>query len=98
MADFTKLGFDRLTGNIARAVNQPTGRLVTGDITRGDVVEVNLNIASTGSASVKPRRTGAILIGASFTGNGEYRWEINSTVLTVTANADLTGTFTFWVF
>lgn len=95
---FKRIGSDRLNMGIAGAVNSPTGTLFTGDITKGDVVVVEFDAAATASETVKARRTGAILIGASFSGNGEYRWEISDTTLTVTANGALTGAFTFWVF
>ena len=96
--DFQKLGIDRLSQNVARSVNQPVGALVTGDITKGSVVEVVIDNASSGSTNVSARRTGALLLGMSYSGNAEYKWDIVESTLTVDLNGSVTGTFKFWVF
>jgi len=96
--DFQKLGIDRLSQNVARSVNQPVGALVTGDITKGSVVEVVIDNASSGSTKVSARRTGALLLGMSYSGNAEYKWDIVESTLTVDLNGSVTGTFKFWVF
>ena len=92
------LGLFLLATGISSAVNQPTGRLVTGDITRGSVVEVVIDNASSGSTNVSARRTGALLLGMSYSGNAEYKWDIVESTLTVNLNGSVTGTFKFWVF
>jgi len=102
MADFTKLGFDRLTGNISRAINKSNGRLATGDITKGEVVTVAITSGNSASTTVKPRRVGAMPLEIRTDGAGamgEYIWQIDGTVLTVFKNGGgADATFTFWVF
>lgn len=98
MSDFTRLGFDRLTGNISRAVNKPTGRLTTGDITRGELVTVSFDNDSEASTTVKPRRQGALISDVDLDNMCEIHWTINGTVLNVTLNVSRSGSITFWVF
>ena len=96
--DFKKLGLDRIATGISSAVNRPTGRLVTGDITRGTVVEVVVDGGTTGSATVSARRTGAILISTDCIAH-RYAWSISDTTLTVTTSGSASGeAFEFWVF
>ena len=99
--DFKKLGLDRIATGISSAVNQPTGRLVTGDITRGTVVAVVIDGGTTGSATVSARRTGAIPISVEISGASplcEYKWSISETTLSVELNASRDVTIQFWVF
>jgi len=96
---FQKLGVDRISQNIARAVNSPRGSLVTGDITAGEVVSVTIT-SGEGSATVSQRRTGAIPIGQNMSyGGGDrgFSWSISGTTLSVETYGD-DGTMDFWVF
>lgn len=95
MADFQKLGLDRISQNIARSVNRVTGTLVTGDITRGAVVEVSIE-SNAGSATVKARRVGAIPI--SNPSANDLKWSISGTTLSVSQSGGGDGTVAFWVF
>lgn len=100
--DFQKLGVDRLAQNISRSVNKPKGNTVTGDITRGEVVEVAVGTAATaadtGTAKVPGRRVGAVLLGHDLL-NHRFTWGIEGTTLTVTTSTAVGGNnFTFWVF
>lgn len=96
--DFQKLGFDRLSQNIARSVNNPVGTLVTDDITKGDVIEVTVE-GGTGTANVASRRVGAIPISIAFNSPAEVMWSISGTTLSVeTDPGSTTGTITFYVF
>ena len=97
MADFQRLGFDRLSQNIARAVNSPSGGLVTGDITRGDVVTIELSNSASGSAQVKSRRTGAVLIDSTVTGSDYQGHTIEGTTLTINYSTATSGAVSFWV-
>lgn len=97
MGTFQKLGLDRISQNIAKAVNDPTGTLFVGDITRGDVVTVTFSAADTGSTQVKDRRVGAAPINVDLDAVAEYIWTISDNVLSVTLNAPKTGTISFWV-
>ena len=95
--DFQKLGLDRMSQNIKRAVTTPAGVLTTGDITQGQVVDVELEGNDEATATVASRRTGAILLGN--TGDvSDIKWSISGTTLTVNANANRTAIFSFWVF
>ena len=99
--DFQKLGLDRLSQNVARAVNNPVGTLVTGNITKGEVVSVVIDGDTTGSATVSARRTGAIPISVEISGASpvcEYKWSISGTTLSVELNASRDATIQFWVF
>lgn len=99
MANYQKLGLDRLSQNIARAVNKPTGNLVTGDITKGKVVTIEFTAGNGGSAEVGPRRVGAIPLSAIFDGvSREMKWDIQDTTLVLTLNSATTGLVSFWVF
>lgn len=104
MPDFKKLGLDRVAANIAKTVGAGTGgNIITGDITKGKVVEVGWTTANTtASVNVGPRRTGAILIGVSFAGAQDlrwYSWSISGEELTAEVDAAKdSATFTFWVF
>ena len=95
--DFKKLGLDRISQNIATSVNRATGNLVTGDITRGEVVEVAFNNSTTGTAQVKERRVGAIPLDQPFA-TDSWEWSISGTTLTVVYQGNQTGTSRFWVF
>jgi hypothetical protein len=95
--DFQKLGLNRLSQNIKRAVTSPAGVLTTGDITKGEIVDVELKAEDSGSATVAARRTGALLLG--YTGDiADIQWTISGTKLVVTANSNRTSSFSFWVF
>lgn len=96
--DFQKLGLDRMATGIAKSVTGGQSTLSTGDITKGTVVEVVLDNESSGSTKVSARRTGAFLLGMSYSGNAEYKWDIVESTLTVELNGSVTGTFKFWVF
>ena len=98
--DFQKLGIDRLSQNVARSVNQPVGALVTGDITRGEVVTVGPDFTgNSASATVSARRTGAIMIQREGTTDTHLRaWVIEGTKLTVYQHNAAATTYTFWVF
>ena len=96
--DFQKLGLDRLSQNIARSVNSPVGSLVTGDITKGEVVEVTFDSESEKTAIVSKRRTGAIPINVALSSVCEMFWAISETTLTVSLNTSRSGTVSFWVF
>ena len=92
---FQKLGVDRISQNIARAVNSPRGALVTGDITSGEVVSVSIS-SNEGSATVAQRRTGAILL--SNPSATDLRWSISGTTLSVEQLGGGDSTVEFWVF
>lgn len=96
---FRKLGMDRNQMGVGQAFGSGTGALVTGDITRGIVVTVEVE-NDTGSTDVGGRRTGAVLINISTDGDAEFKWGIVDSTLTVTHNTASTsdGTYTFWVF
>lgn len=97
--DFQKLGNDRNSQNLKRAITSPVGRLVVGDITKGEVVSVDT--AEGGTATVAARRTGAILLSIVSTDGGtiEFQYSITDTTLTVTKHGSSPdGTFKFWVF
>lgn len=97
--DFQSLGIDRLAQNIARSVNKPTGTLVTGDITRGEVVEVSFSASSEETATTKTRRVGAIPLYAFFdNSNRDMQWKTEDETLTVRLSSSATGTAKFWVF
>lgn len=96
--DFKKYGNDRFSQNLAQAINNPRGSLVTGSITAGEVVEVKLDNESSASTTVNARRTGALPLGMSYSGNAEYKWSVSGTILTVELNGSVTGSFWFWVF
>jgi len=104
MPDFKKLGVDRMAVNIAKTVGAGTGNnLITGDITKGEVVEVGWSTANTtASVNVGPRRTGAILLGVTFSGAQDlrwYSWSISDSELTAETDAAKdSAAFTFWVF
>ena len=100
--DFQKLGIDRLSQNVARSVNQPVGALVTGNITKGEVVSVTVGTSTVGAtsatATVSGQRTGAILISTDCIAH-RYAWSISDTTLTVTTSGSASGeAFEFWVF
>lgn len=96
--DFKKLGLDRLSQNIATSINKPTGRLVTGDLASGEVVEVVFDNATAGSATVSPRRTGAIILEIALDSPQYMSYELDGTTLSVTLPGARTGTIKFWVF
>jgi hypothetical protein len=99
--DFQKLGMDRMSQNIKRAVDKPTGKLTTGDITKGEIVKVTVTAGdTTGTATVTSRRTGAIPIAfETVEAQTEWGWAISGTILTVTMLAEAEDTVaTFWVF
>jgi hypothetical protein len=96
--DFQKLGSDRFSQNIKRAITNPVGSLSTGDISKGVAVDVEFSAETTQTATVAPRRTGAILLDVGLDSICEIIWHIEDTLLTVTLNASRTGTVKFWVF
>lgn len=59
--DFQKLGLDRIAVNTAKIAGAGSGNVVTGDITRGEIVEASSS-TTLASVSVRSRPTGAILI------------------------------------
>jgi hypothetical protein len=99
MVDFRKLGTDRNAVAISKAMSPGigTGGIITGDITRGEVVSVSVSDSTTGTASVKSRRTGALPLNQPFD-DDQVQWAISGTALTVTLDTDNTGTMKFWVF
>ena len=97
--DFQKLGNDRNSQNLKRAITSPVGRLVVGDITKGSAVVVEMDGTETEkSVGVTARRTGALLISVDFADMNEIHWSISDTTLTVRVNTARTGSATFWVF
>lgn len=98
MADFQKLSNDRLYQNIKRSVDGAVGVLVTGDITKGTVVDVTFDASNEESVTVSGRRTGAILVNSTFGATSEVIQELNDTILTVYVTGSPTGTLSFWVF
>jgi hypothetical protein len=98
--DFQKLGSDRFSQNIKRAITNPVGNVVTGDITKGEIVTVGPDFTGNeATATVSPRRTGAIMIARTGTTDTHLRaWYIVDTTLTVTQNNAEETTYTFWVF
>lgn len=98
MGDFQKLGLDRLSHNLGRSVNNPTGGLFTGNITKGDLVTVEFDAEAVGTATVKARRTGAMPTSIILDAEPRLRWEMSGTTLTATIHTALTGSITFWVF
>jgi adenylosuccinate synthase len=101
MPNFKKLGLDRVTMNISKAFESGigTGGLITGDITRGEVVTVDLE-SGAGSATVKDRRVGALPLAVNLVATNEsFNWSISGTTLSVSdANSANGGSITFWVF
>lgn len=97
--DFKKLGVDRIAVNVAKTVGAGQGNVVTGDISRGEVVDVTLT-AGEGEATVKARRTGAAMISADIDNVDRFPvWSISGTTLSVSTGASpAAGTITFWVF
>ena len=96
--DFKKQGLDRMATGISSAVNQPTGRLVTGDITKGEVVTVEIT-SGEGSATVSARRTGALELARSLDADFFiYAQNTSGGKLTVSGNGTPSGTITYWVF
>jgi hypothetical protein len=98
--DFQKLGSDRISQNIKRAVTNPVGNITTGDITKGAVITVGPDFTgNSATASVAPRRTGAIMIARDGVEDTHLRaWSIVDTTLTVYQNNTKETTYTFWVF
>jgi hypothetical protein len=96
--DFQKLGNDRFSQNIKRSINNPVGSIVTGDITKGEVVALEFTNESTASATVTSRRTGAIPINTALDNMCEFHWTLTGTTLSATLNVSRTGTLEFWVF
>jgi len=100
VADFKKFDYDRFSQSLAQSINKPTGSLVTGDITRGDVVKVGPDFTdNSATAVVKARRAGAIMIGRDgSTDTHLHAWTIDGTILTVRQSNDADTTYWFWVF
>lgn len=97
--DFQKLGNDRFSQNIKRAITNPVGNLTTGSLTAGSKVVVEFDgTSANATATVSPRRTGAILISVDLNAMNEIHWSISGTTLSVRTNTARTGTVTFWVF
>jgi hypothetical protein len=101
MADYKKLGFDRTSMNISNAVDSGigTGGLITGDITRGEVVELELTADTTASTTIKERRVGALELGRSLSGT-TFITSVTTEggQLTLVKSNAITGTITYWVF
>lgn len=97
MGTFNRFNSNRDSINMAKAVNSPGSSVTTGDITRGEIITVDLAATNEGTASVAPRRTGAVLISTTG-GFADYQWSISGTTLTVGTSASVSTTFTFWVF
>lgn len=97
--DFRKLGTDRNSIAVAKAVGNviSPGGIVVGDVVRGEVVTVSLSASTTGTASVKDRRVGALPLNQPFD-DDQVQWDISGTTLTVTLLAPKTGAMKFWVF
>lgn len=101
MANFKKLGLDRLNQNIANAINQPTGTVVTGDITRGSIVEHTTSSNTVEEIKIRARSTGCFPITIWFvnSGSGDVNWKHdpeNNRILVKTSTS--TGClFRFWV-
>jgi hypothetical protein len=114
MADFQKLGLDRLTNNISKAIGGSTAfgvggvpALTVGDITTGDIVEVEMDGTagpSTYVVNTKERRTGAILLRSTCGVPMESTPELADTgggglgTLTVHYTGSPTGSTFWWVF
>jgi len=96
--DFQKLGNDRFSQNIKRSVNNPTGSIVTGDITKGEIVALTFDAETEATQTVSSRRTGAVLINTSLDGLCEIHWTVTGTTLSAVLNTGRSGTLEFWVF
>ena len=101
MADFQKLGLDRISQNIARSVNSATGNLVTGDITKGEVVEHTTSGSGVEYVNIRSRSTGAVPISVWFTNSGSADWNFelqssNNRIAVKTSSAT-PCVFKFWV-
>lgn len=105
---FQKLGNDRMSQNIKRAVSTNAGGIVTGDIARGEAVVVKFGDQKTppgatdaSTAEVGSRRTGAFPIAfdqANPATAAGVRWFISDGTLDVLLTTGINGTITFWVF
>jgi hypothetical protein len=98
MPTYKKLGSDRVMQNIASAINSGVGSVTTGNITRGEVVDVAFDSSANEAVEVGPRRTGAIPIELDLDGLAECIWSIDGNTLNVLLNIARTGTCRFWVF
>jgi hypothetical protein len=90
---------------VTKSLGGVTRNAVVGDITRGEVVEVQVGTATatsgTGQATVGARRTGAVLIAIEMSTpvGQQFNWWIDGETLYVeTSDTTKYGTLTFWVF
>ena len=88
---------------VAKSLGAVSRNTTVADITSGEVVAVELNGAapSAGTATIRARATGAILLGCSEVPgnpNDGMHWSIQGTTLTVTGPDAGTVTVYFWVF
>lgn len=101
MADFQKLGFDRMSQNIARAVNSATGTITTGDITKGEFVEHTTSSSSVEYIKIRERATGCIPVTVWFTNSGsaETNWQLDTANnrIAVKCNTSTPCLFRFYV-
>lgn len=98
MADFKKLGLNRVAMDVAKAVGTPTSNIQTGNLSAGEIVSLSFSASNTQTATVKPRRTGAIPISVATDIARGMSWFIEGTTLQVEFRDALTGTVQFWVF
>jgi len=103
MADFRKLGLDRMATGIAKAVGGGSTTLSTGDITKGTIVVIELDGESPGygKAEVSARRTGAICLGWAEhppSTSDVFTWTIEGNLLSVQGPNGSKNILTFWVF
>lgn len=96
--DFQRLGTDRNSQNIKRAITNPTGTLTTGDLSAGTRTTLTFDAETSQTTTVAARRTGALMLDVQLDGMSEIHWTIADTVLTVTMNTARSGTISFWVF
>jgi hypothetical protein len=96
--NYQTIGADRGALNLRRSIGVEPTALVTGDITRGEVVTITLDNEAGGTATVKPRRSGAILLDCTDNTQTYLGHYIDGNNLVVTFGGNATGTVTFWVF
>lgn len=100
-------GLDRASTAIKAATGAFAHNIRTGDITKGEVIEVEMDGASgnaAGTAEIRARSTGALYLGqdganaAADANRIGYDWYIDGTTLTVRGPNLNTNTVYFWVF
>jgi hypothetical protein len=100
--DFQKLGNDRLSQNIKRAITNPVGTISTGDISRGELVTHTTDSSDVEYVGIRSRATACLLVGCWFENSGSadwnYRLEASENRIAVKTSTSTPCTFTFWVF